>query len=104
MLINIIATSTTAEQCRVQEAQFSAFLQDVQVNSTSLPWHLLPVEDRQIVHPGKKTSRNTPGALVSHFSNLKPVTSILLNRHASILSFRISFTQFIQSMNLIALY
>jgi hypothetical protein len=54
MLINIIATSTTAEQCRVQEAQFSAFLQDVQVNSTSLPWHLLPVEDRQIVHPGKK--------------------------------------------------
>jgi len=95
MLINIIATSTSAEQCGMQEAQFGAFLQDVHVNSTSLPQHLLPMEDRQIVHPEKKKgSRNTPSALVSHFSNLKQVTSIL-NRHASILSFRISFTQFI---------
>jgi len=54
MLINIIATSTSAEQCGMQEAQFGAFLQDVHVNSTSLPQHLLPMEDRQIVHPEKK--------------------------------------------------
>jgi hypothetical protein len=50
--INIIATSTTAEQCSVQEAQIGAFLQDVQVHSTSLPQHLLAMMDR--AHPEQK--------------------------------------------------